>query len=67
LLLPPFETIYPSSLTSNEAPDTFALEKGFQPVPIRFSMQYFPDCQNINVILSRRGQLISKDLAQFQL
>ena len=42
------------------------MEKGFQPVPVRFGMEFFPDCTNINVILTRRGQTISKDLAQLQ-
>lgn len=35
LLYPPFESFLPSHLKSEEAPSDYALETGFQPVPIR--------------------------------
>lgn len=47
--------------------DGFALDKGFQPVPVYYANEFFPICPNYNVIVSERTKVIGKDLAQFQL
>jgi hypothetical protein len=61
-LVPPYTPLFPSYLSKSMTDSPFALNKGFQPLPVRPLDDILDNCPDYDNLLAKRLQEVSKTI-----